>query len=930
MTTVKKELFEIEYAKSDRSTCKKCGSGIHKGEMRVGHSTPSKHHDGLEVAWFHVKCKITIVKQLDLLRHWEMLQWDDQVSIRQKYFPKDTSVTIDAATEAKREKYINALWEIKNDLESDVKGPAIKSIVEFNKGRIERVPPEALLHQLADWMLLGRTGPCPTCKNLAVTYNSVEYKCYGYATEFTKCDWTGPSIDRYRVSFPGDLKKPIKDFFAAFKYTKSYPKNVYNYDAANDEEDEEEEEEEEEDEKMSEPSMSLSMSGSLGTQTTDSEGNANGEEDPVPKGQECFGMVIVVAGTSKNLSMSPTDIKDLVAGHGAEVTDNVAKATLMISCEDEVTKDRPTKKITDAINSIPIFTVEWIQDLCNRTDKGIELRKRDVSKSMVIAPSEYADDHEIAEKYIAPKTTTTTTTSNKKRRAEQEGPVVIVPKKSPKAGSDILKADPAVKYGYNVHVDHDTVYGYTAYNVMLNLVDIQSGANKFYKIQLLRNNSKYLVFLSWGRIGNTIGSKQEEHNSLKSGVNHFAERFQYFTGVKWDDRHTFKKLPGKYYMVSLDDGWEDDETTETVLNTFKKTKSEELSTSIVAHASIPQRTSELVKLMFDPEMMKKQLEAMNIDVKKMPLGKIKKSQIMEGYAVLSDIQNHLAKEKPSQAQLIDCANRFYTLIPHNFGSADPPIINTTEALKAKMDLIEALIDIDIANTLKKESENHTGNIIENHYRSLKTTFEPMDKTSEDYKLLVTYAQNSHDTSMFRFGLSVEDIFTVAREGEHERFKPWEQNDNKLLLWHGSRLTNWVGIISQGLRIAPPSAPTTGYRFGKGIYFADCISKSASYCFTTKDSPTALMILCEVSLGKMNELKKDQYMEKAPAGTHSTKALGNAAPDQKENKKIHTDITIPMGKMKPTGLKTACTHNEFIVYDIAQVRIRYILKVHVQN
>ena len=33
---------------------------------------------------------------------------------------------------------------------------------------------------------------------------------------------------------------------------------------------------------------------------------------------------------------------------------------------------------------------------------------------------------------------------------------------------------------------------------------------------------------------------------------------------------------------------------------------------------------------------------------------------------------------------------------------------------------------------------------------------------------------------------------------------------RMLLWHGSQLTNWVGIISQGLRIAPPEAPVTGY------------------------------------------------------------------------------------------------------------------------
>jgi len=41
-----------------------------------------------------------------------------------------------------------------------------------------------------------------------------------------------------------------------------------------------------------------------------------------------------------------------------------------------------------------------------------------------------------------------------------------------------------------------------------------------------------------------------------------------------------------------------------------------------------------------------------------------------------------------------------------------------------------------------------------------------------------------------------------------------------LLWHGSRATNFGGILSQGLRIAPPEAPVSGYMFGKGIYLAD--------------------------------------------------------------------------------------------------------------
>lgn len=68
---------------------------------------------------------------------------------------------------------------------------------------------------------------------------------------------------------------------------------------------------------------------------------------------------------------------------------------------------------------------------------------------------------------------------------------------------------------------------------------------------------------------------------------------------------------------------------------------------------------------------------------------------------------------------------------------------------------------------------------------------------------------------------------------------------RMLLWHGSRLTNWFGILRQSLRIAPPEAPVTGYMFGKGIYFADMSSKSANYCFASDQQRRALLVLCEV-------------------------------------------------------------------------------------
>jgi hypothetical protein len=86
-------------------------------------------------------------------------------------------------------------------------------------------------------------------------------------------------------------------------------------------------------------------------------------------------------------------------------------------------------------------------------------------------------------------------------------------------------------------------------------------------------------------------------------------------------------------------------------------------------------------------------------------------------------------------------------------------------------------------------------------------------------------ENIHAETNRAYRLELQQVYRLNSETEDKRYR----NDihNKMLLWHGSRLSNFVGILSQGLRIAPPEAPATGYIFGKGIYFADMVSKSAN-------------------------------------------------------------------------------------------------------
>ena len=95
------------------------------------------------------------------------------------------------------------------------------------------------------------------------------------------------------------------------------------------------------------------------------------------------------------------------------------------------------------------------------------------------------------------------------------------------------------------------------------------------------------------------------------------------------------------------------------------------------------------------------------------------------------------------------------------------------------------------------------------------------------------------------------------------------------------MSNFLGILSQGLRIAPPEAPSTGYMFGKGVYFADLVTKSAQYSHGYKSQ---LLLLCEVALGNALELVTNEDVTKVTLGTkyHSVKGLGMRGPDFEKN------------------------------------------------
>ena len=139
-------------------------------------------------------------------------------------------------------------------------------------------------------------------------------------------------------------------------------------------------------------------------------------------------------------------------------------------------------------------------------------------------------------------------------------------------------------------------------------------------------------------------------------------------------------------------------------------------------------------------------------------------------------------------------------------------------MKKEIQLLETLSDLEIANAIM-QGKSHVKliNPLDKQYEALglqQTTV--LYRKSAEFKELVNYLHNSNSSS-HGICFSVKEIFRIERNGERERFNTSKfanlDGSNRRLLWHGSRTANFGGILSQGLRIAPPEAPRSGYMFG---------------------------------------------------------------------------------------------------------------------
>uniref|UniRef100_UPI00358E448D poly [ADP-ribose] polymerase 2 n=1 Tax=Myxine glutinosa TaxID=7769 RepID=UPI00358E448D len=466
--------------------------------------------------------------------------------------------------------------------------------------------------------------------------------------------------------------------------------------------------------------------------------------------------------------------------------------------------------------------------------------------------------------------------------------------------------------------------GDDVYDALLNQTNLQFNNNKYYIIQLLRDDisAKYSVWMRWGRVG-----KSGQNSLVNCGCNllsakqAFNKKFSDKTNNEWEKRSNFKKVPGKYDLVQVD---------YSASKGQEKTEVDSGPARALPPSCLHPRVLAVLETLCNIQLMERAVVEMKYDIKKAPLGKLTEAQIKAGYSALCAVEKAL-HPGTSRHILLRACNDFYTRIPHDFGMKTPPLICSKHELQEKLQLLEALGEIEVAvKLLESDEAGRLEHPADAHYRALQCQMNPVDPSSSEYQIIEKYLQTTHAKTHMAYTMSIIDLFAVEREGERERFL--SDIGNSMLLWHGSRLSNWIGILSHGLKIAPPEAPSTGYMFGKGMYFADMSSKSANYCFATMQSDRGFLLLSEVMLGECQEMMAaDYHADRLPAGKHSTKGIGRSGPDAK-NYCTMNGAVVPLGPVvdlktdDSKGSMPTLLYNEFVVYRPEQVRMAYLLHV----
>lgn len=189
----------------------------------------------------------------------------------------------------------------------------------------------------------------------------------------------------------------------------------------------------------------------------------------------------------------------------------------------------------------------------------------------------------------------------------------------------------------------------------------------------------------------------------------FEKKFKDKSGLAWKDRLNDPK-PGKYSFIEKD--YEEDDPDAEEARAAKKNKQKpDEDERPLPESKLAKPIQEVVSLIFNQEYAMQALQDLNFDANKLPLGKLSKRTLQNGFQALKDLSELLNDptlamsryQQPLGPALETLSNRYFTIIPHAFGRNRPPVISQSSMLKREVELLDNLTDMEIANQIFSES-----------------------------------------------------------------------------------------------------------------------------------------------------------------------------------------------------------------------------------
>ncbi|MCK6681341.1 MAG: DNA ligase [Thermoanaerobaculia bacterium] len=266
-----------------------------------------------------------------------------------------------------------------------------------------------------------------------------------------------------------------------------------------------------------------------------------------------------------------------------------------------------------------------------------------------------------------------------------------------------------------------------------------------------------------------------------------------------------------------------------------------------------------------------------------PLGVLTIGQIEKGEALLQELYEVFKKKSASRAEMVRLSGEFYTVIPHRIGRSrsaiEEAVIDSMEAFEQKQETLQLMKDMLAVN-------GEAGDVLfksetEKQYEALRCDLGWVDPASDEGRAITDYVLKSQVKS---HRIKVQNIYSVRRGVEWTQFA--EGIGNNRLLFHGSRIKNWVGILSRGI-LLPKIVVSMGVHrtdagwLGNGIYFGDAACTSSFYTSPGRKK-TRLMAIARVALGRVKDFTKITYgLNAPPAGydsCHGVRAHGLVVSD----------------------------------------------------